>query len=78
MHEMILKRRSGNSMSVRTKGRKLAEQINYTREVARSCRRTGRIYSDLANFSKARDYDIQSLILDQTISNNQGFGPILC
>ena len=52
-------------------GRKLAEQIGFTHEVARSYRRTGIIYSDLRDFSKARDYDMQALILDRTLPNNR-------
>jgi len=51
-------------------GRKLAESIHYTHEVARSYRRTGLIYSDLKDFSKARDFDVQALILDKTIPKN--------
>ena len=46
-------------------GRKLAESIHYTPEVARSYRRTGMLYSDLKDFSKARDFDVQALIIDK-------------
>jgi len=52
-------------------GRKLAERIGFTHEVARSYRRTGIIYSDLRDFSKARDYDMQALMLDQSLPNNR-------
>lgn len=53
-------------------GRKLAESIYYTHEVARSFRRTGMLYSDLKDFSKARDFDVQALMLDKTIPKNTG------
>jgi tetratricopeptide (TPR) repeat protein len=51
-------------------GRKLAERIGFIHEVARSYRRTGIIYSDLRDFSKARDCDMQALMLDQTLADN--------
>ena len=52
-------------------GRKLAEQISFTYELARNYRRTGMIYADLNDFSRARDFDVQALTLDQSIPNNR-------
>ncbi len=59
-------------------GRKLAESIHYTHEVARSYRRTGMLYSDLKDFSKARDFDVQALALDKTLPNNTASNMVDC
>ena len=53
-------------------GRKLAEKINFTYELARNYRRTGMIYNDLNDFTRARDFELQAIILDQSIPGNRG------